>query len=102
MSGNLFGPYIYDLISNFVVSPQFIFFFEFPSYVDNNAIKLSLIKLSLHQIWFYRCERRFGSKNCLSGRIQIVFKSTGKLNKELLLWSFCGVFCCIVNDKSIF
>ena len=109
-------PYISDLLGNFVVSPQFIFFSEFPSYVDNNAIKLSkfLIKLSLHQIWFYRCERRFGNKNCLSGtviasicslirsRIQIVFKSTGKLNKELPLWSFRGVFCRIVNGRVFF
>ena len=36
-------PYISDLLGYFIVSPQFIFFFEFPSYVDNNAIKLSTV-----------------------------------------------------------
>ena len=109
-------PYISDLLGYFIVSPQFIFFFEFPSYIDNNAIKLSkyLIKLSLHQIWFYRCERRFGSKNYLSGsviasirslirnRIQIVFKSLGNLNKELDFWSFRGIFCRVVNNRIFF
>ena len=43
-------------------------FLNFTRYAHNNAIKLDecLIKLSLHQLWFFRCELRFGSKNCFS------------------------------------
>ena len=108
---NFVRPYIVSLLGIFNVSPQFLFFFEFPNYVHKNARKLSIyfIKLSLHQIWFYRCERRFNRKvfrsedviasirSLFRQRIKIVFQSKGKLFNEFPLWSFRGIFCRSVN-----
>ena len=108
--------YIVSLLGVFNVSPEFLFFFEFPQHVHANAKKLSmyLIKLSIHQIWYYRCESRYGRKvfksvdviasirSLCRQRIKLVFQAKGKLSKEFPLWSFRGILCRSVNDRLFF
>ena len=113
---NSFQPLIVDLVGSFAISRQFLFFFEFPMTAHNHANKLAryLLKLCLHQIWFYRCERRFKNKNdsqttviasirsAIRTRIKTVFHSKGDLHGELPLWTFRGILCRAVTGRLFF
>ena len=113
---NYFQPIIVDLIGSFAISARMLFFLEFPRTAPNNAKKLTryLLKLCIHQIWFYRCERRFKKMNVshttviasirsiLRSRIKTVYHSKGDLHSELPLWTFRGILCRAVNGRLFF
>ena len=103
---NYFQPIIVDLIGSFAISARLLFFLEFPRTAPNNAKKLTryLLKLCIHQIWFYRCERRFKKMNVSHTTViaSIQYHSKGDLHSELPLWTFRGILCRAVNGRLFF